>query len=158
MAHLSWVGPLFRVVSVEVSIFSYATEDERKVERALFNLVPEEVIRQSLRVERLSGHYRDPLLLIRGRIKDGEAAGEILRRLVMALPPVERERLVLEVEDRVDEANNLYLRLDKQKAYLGRVLMGEADAIRFKFKFSSSRDPLSAIRSHLTNIIEGAEN
>jgi RNA binding exosome subunit len=149
---------LFRVVSVEVSIFSYATEDERKVERALFNLVPEEVIRQSLRVERLSGHYRDPLLLIRGRIKDGEAAGEILRRLVMALPPVERERLVLEVEDRVDEANNLYLRLDKQKAYLGRVLMGEADAIRFKFKFSSSRDPLSAIRSHLTNIIEGAEN
>jgi RNA binding exosome subunit len=146
------------VVSVEVSIFSYATEDERKVERALFNLVPEEVIRQSLRVERLSGHYRDPLLLIRGRIKDGEAAGEILRRLVMALPPVERERLVLEVEDRVDEANNLYLRLDKQKAYLGRVLMGEADAIRFKFKFSSSRDPLSAIRSHLTNIIEGAEN
>jgi RNA binding exosome subunit len=146
------------VVSVEVSIFSYATEDERKVERALFNLVPEEVIRQSLRVERLSGHYRDPLLLIRGVIKDGEAAGEILRRLVMALPPVERERLVLEVEDRVDEANNLYLRLDKQKAYLGRVLMGEADAIRFKFKFSSSRDPLSAIRSHLTNIIEGAEN
>lgn len=149
---------MFRVVSVEVSIFSYATEDERKVERALFNLVPEEVIRPSLRIERLSGHYRDPLLLIRGVIKDGEAAGEILRRLVIALPPVERERLVLEVEDRVDEANNLYLRLDKQKAYLGRVLMSEADAIRFKFKFSSCRDPLTAIRSHLSSIIEGAEN
>ncbi|MBS7653421.1 hypothetical protein KEJ13_09890 [Candidatus Bathyarchaeota archaeon] len=147
-----------RVVSVEVSVFSYATEDEKKVERALFNLIPEEAIRPSLRVERLSGHYRDPLLMIKGRVTDGGLAGEILRRLVEALTPIDRERLILEVEDRVDEAHNLYLRLDKQKAYIGRALLSEADPIRLKFKFSGCKDPVSAIRSHIASIIEGLKD
>ncbi|MBS7653436.1 hypothetical protein KEJ13_09975 [Candidatus Bathyarchaeota archaeon] len=143
-----------RVVSVEASVFSYATEDEKKVERALFNLIPEEVIKPSLRVERLSGHYRDPLLMIRGRVTDRGLAGEILRRLVEALPPIDRERLIQEIGDRVDEANNLYLRFDKQKAYHGRVLLSEADPIRLKFKFSSCKDHVSAIKSHIASIIE----
>lgn len=143
------------MVSVEASVFSYVTEDERKVERALFNLVPEEAIKPSLRVERLSGHYRDPLLMIRGRVKDVRLAGEILRRLIEALPPIDRERLILEVGDRVDDASNLYLRLDKQKACLGRVILSEADPIRLKFKFSGCRDPVSDIRSHIISLIEG---
>ncbi len=147
-----------RAVSVEVSVFSYATEDEKKVERALFNLVPEEAIKPSLRVERLSGHYRDPLLMIRGKITDRDLAGEILRTLVEALPPMDRERLILEVEDRVDEANNLYLRFDKQKAYHGRVLLSEADPIRLKFKFSGCNNPVSDIRNHLVSIIEGLKD
>lgn len=147
-----------RAVSVEVSVFSYATEDEKKVERALFNLVPEEAIRPSLRVERLSGHYRDPLLMIRGKMTDGGLAGEILRTLVEALPPMDRERLILEVEDRVDEANNLYLRFDKQKAYHGRVLLSEADPIRLKFKFSGCNNSVPDIRSHLISIIEGLKD
>lgn len=146
-----------QVVSVEVSVFSYVTEDERKVERALLNMVPEEAIGPGLRVERLSGHFRDPLLMFKGRITDREKAEETLRRLVEALPPVERERLILEVEDRVDESSHLYLRFDKQKAYLGRVHLSEADPIRMKFKFSRCKDPVPAIRSHMISIIEGLE-
>lgn len=146
------------MVSIEVSVFSYVTEDEKKVERALFNLIPEGAIRPSLRVERLSGHYRDPLLIIRGRITDRALAGEILRSLVEALPPIDRERLILEVEDRVDEAQNLYLRFDKQKAYFGRALLSESDPIWMKFKFSGCKNPISDIRSHIASIIEGLKN
>ena len=40
----------------------------------------------------------------------------------------------VEIEERIDESGNLYVRIDKQKAYNKKVVLNKADSIRFKFQ------------------------
>ena len=144
------------VVSVELSTIAHATEDEDKVERAIQNLFPEGISEVSLKKQKLSGHHKDPLTLISTRIKKRREAALMLRSIIALLPPLDRERLLEELEDRVDESGNLYLRIDKQKAFKGSGALHDEDPIRIKFSFRvpHKRPALEYIESVLTLLIE----
>lgn len=143
----------------EISVLVHATEDERKVERAVTNLVPEEAGGIRTRVQRLSGHHSSPLVHMTMRITRRRAALETLRNLVRSLSPPDRRRLVDEAEERVDDAGSLYVRLDKQSAYLGRAVLHEADSIRMKFRFRvpHGADSVGFVRACLAEHIEEVE-
>ncbi len=144
------------VVSVELSTIAYATEDEDKVERAIQNLFPEGISEVSLKKQKLTGHHKDPLTLISTRIKKRREAALMLRSIIALLPPLDRERLLEELEDRVDESGHLYLRIDKQKAFKGSGALHDIDPIRIKFSFRvpHKRPALEYIESVLTSLIE----
>jgi len=144
------------VVSVELSTIAHATEDEDKVERAIQNLFPEGISEVNLKKQKLSGHHKDPLTLISTRIKKRREAALILRSIIALLPPLDRESLLEELEDRVDESGNLYLRIDKQKAFKGSGALHDVDPIRIKFSFRvpHKRPALEYIESVLTSLIE----
>lgn len=144
------------VVSVELSTIAHATEDEDKVERAVRNLFPEGIREVSLKRQKLSGHHKDPLTLISTRIKKRREAALMLRSIIALLPPLDRERLLEELEDRVDESGHLYLRIDKQKAFKGSGALHDVDPIRIKFSFRvpHKRPALEYIESVLTSLIE----
>lgn len=144
------------VVSVELSTIAYATEDEDKVERAIQNLFPEGISEVSLKKQKLTGHHKDPLTLISTRIKKRREAALMLRSIIALLPPLDRERLLEELEDRVDESGHLYLRIDKQKAFEGSGALHDVDPIRIKFSFRvpHKRPALEYIESVLTSLIE----
>lgn len=145
------------ITGVEIWVCAHATEDEVKVERAVLNMIPEAVGRPISKVQRLSGHHNDPILLMRMRINKRKAAGEMFRNIVRSLSPLDRQRLFDEAEDRVDEAGNLYLRLDKQDAYRGRAMLCEADPIRMKFRFRvpHGADPASTVRAYIAEVERG---
>jgi RNA binding exosome subunit len=146
------------VIGVEISVFAHATEDEGKVERALRNVIPPELA--GFRVDRrgMRGHYNDPITLITARIRRKKEATETFRATMASLSSLDRYRLIEEIDDRVDEAGNLYLRLDKQRALGGAGVLNEVDPIRIKFRFQvpHSADPVAFIRSSVTAVIDEA--
>jgi hypothetical protein len=146
------------ILGVEASVFAHATEDEAKVERALKNALTVEAD-SGIEIRKLSGHYNDPLSLIAIRVTDRKAAHEVFVNVVRALSTMDRERLLSEIEDRVDDSGNLYLRLDKQSAFVDRMVLQEIDPIRLKFKFRvpHGADPKLNIRSYIASVLDEIE-
>lgn len=125
----------YEIASVEISAFAYATEDEEKVERAIRNIIPEGAIFKIER-KRMRGHYNDPITLITVKITKKKRATEMLQAVIKSLSTLDRYRLMEEIEERVDDAGSLFLRLDKQRAYGGVEVINEVDSVRVKFRFN----------------------
>lgn len=117
---------------LDVSVFVHATEDESKVEKALRNMVPDTIRDYVFKRQGLSGHHSDPLTILSIKIRR-KGAGEMLNQIIGSLTSLDQQRILDELEDRVDESGNLYIRLDKQKAFHGKAVLNEIDPIRLKF-------------------------
>lgn len=111
---------------VDLRAFSYATEDDRQVKRALRTVLPE-----GTEVERVetTGHHGDPILVLSARVERADDVRHVLSRLADA---TEFDRIESELDDRVTENCELFLRLDKQAALGGEVRLG--DGITFRAK------------------------
>jgi RNA binding exosome subunit len=111
---------------VDLRTFSYATEDDRRVERALRALLPEDAA-----VERAetTGHYGDPIVVLSARVERADEVRHVLSRLAEA-PAF--DRVEAELDDRVTENCELFLRLDKQAAFRGEVRLGDGLTVRAK--------------------------
>ena len=148
------------ISKVEISVFAHATEDEEKVERAVLNMIPKEFARPRPKVQRLKGHHNDPLVRMTMRITKRSAAVEMFRSLMRSLSPPDRRRLLDEAVERVDKSGNLYLRLDKQRAYRGGAVLHETDSIRMKFGFRAPHgvDPVSYVRTCVAEVGDEVEH
>ena len=147
------------VTGVEISVFSHATEDEDKVERALRNMIPQGVSNIKVDMRRLRGYYNDPIAIMTASIRRRKEATETFRATMRALSTLDHYRLIEEIEDRVDEAGNLYLRLDKQRALGGVEVLNEVDPVRiiFRFQVPHGVNPVSFIRSSIDVVVGESE-
>jgi hypothetical protein len=117
--------------TVEARAYSRATEIVERVNAAVLNTFPEDL---SSKVQMSSatteGYNQIPIVVIAATIKDrisSEIAGDYLLR---ALSPNDRETLINTIRQRLDDRCVLFIRLDKQAAYLGRLqLATEPDVI-----------------------------
>jgi RNA-binding protein len=137
--------------AVEISVFVHATEDEDKVKQAVKSIAPYEHTFES---QRLSGHYEDPITLIISKTTKKKEATDLFDNLVKKLSSIDKQNLLDNLSNHVDPKGNLYLRLDKQRAYNGRVTLHESDPIRIKIKFQlpHKADPVFVIREHIINL------
>ena len=152
--------PVNLVREVEISAFSHATEDEDKVEKATKNLLPEENRDLWLNRKTLKGYHGDPITIVTGKIRTKKGATGILRRVVQELSSLDQQRLLDELEERLDDGGNLYIRLDKQNAYLGKVRLLETDPVKMKFRLRlpHGKDRLEYVRDIVNAMIkEGPE-
>jgi len=143
-----------KVVEVEISANCHATEDEDKVLSALKNLVSPN-IRSAIHVEELSftGYYGNPIKRFVIKIR-GEEAEEVARYVLSSLGDVDREILLSTFESRYDRrSSKLYLRVNKQEAYLGRLrLYDGSDAIRVVVSFAHGKD-VPTVKHYITSKI-----
>jgi len=120
---------------VDVRVFVHATEDEEKVLTAVRNILPREVAEDAVFTRKnLSGHHGNPILLVEAKLTDRAKLPMVLKKIAESLSPLDRENLTENIETHM-ERGNLYLRLDKQAAYFGKVKLGSADAVHLKFHF-----------------------
>ena len=122
------------VNSVELSVISYATEDEEKVERALRNLMPPEFDAKVTR-QRVKGYYNDPITRITVKVTKRREATRVMRQILGRISTLDQTRLLDEVEKRTDDAGSVYLRFEKQRALGGAAVLNEIDPVRVKIKF-----------------------
>jgi len=128
-----------KIASIKVGLFAHATEDPQKVERSFQTLISSKRAEEvPLHKRTLKGEYGNPIIYYRTNITKPEIIKEILTKIGHNLPPYEKEMLNLELERRV-EKGNLYLRLDKQSAYMGRFRLCNADPIHLKIRFKNSK-------------------
>lgn len=122
-----------RVERLVVQVLCHATEDEEKVMRAVENVVGAGAMeRMRVSSQSLKGHYGDPVALIRLSAVDSETAGKILFNVLAKLSDYERMEAVREGLNRGRHGGKLYLRLDKQAAYLGALRLSDRDSIRIE--------------------------
>ncbi|ELZ40353.1 hypothetical protein C463_15580 [Halorubrum californiense DSM 19288] len=111
---------------VDLRAFSYATEDEKRVEQALFSLLPEDV--ELDRVENV-GHHGDRIAVLSARVERADEMRHVLDRLAEL---EDLDRVLDELDERVDDNCALFLRLDKQAAFRDEVRLGPGLTVRTK--------------------------
>jgi RNA binding exosome subunit len=111
---------------VDLRAFSYATEDVKRVEQALRALLPEDV--ELDRVENV-GHHGDRIVVLSARVERADEMRHVLDRLSEL---EDLDRILDELDERVDDNCALFLRLDKQAAFRGDVRLGPGITVRTK--------------------------
>lgn len=144
-------GKLFPY-SIEISAIGHATESVKKVKRAILNVLPEEEkSKVSFSVQELKGHHGNPIFVVKANLEDANLNKALFERLLKELPKEEKEMLANEADIYVDKNCNLYLRLDKQAAFAGKIRVKQEDPIRIcaKFKGWRRKELLEAIQRTL---------
>lgn len=113
---------------VSMSLICHATEDPKKVERALLNLIPDG-LRGSISISYsiAKGHHGNEIML--ASIEESERAPEIVDYILKLLPPADLLRIRDDLNRFYDSRSTLFLRLDKQRAYGGMLRLSEGDDI-----------------------------
>ena len=111
---------------VDLRAFCYATEDEKRVEAALRTFLPEET-----EIERdvTEGHFGDRILVLSVRLERADDVRHVLSSLTEL---GSFDRLLSELDDRIDDNCAFFIQLDKQAAYRGDVELGDGLMLRGK--------------------------
>ena len=111
---------------VDLRAFSYETEDEARVEAALRTFLPEE-----FEVERAEsrGHHGDRIVVRSARVERADDVRTVLAAIAGA---PEYDRIFEELDDRITDNCEFFLRFDKQAAFRGDVRLGPGITLRAK--------------------------
>lgn len=128
-------NPLGKVVSIEVSAIAHATESIEAVEKSIRNILPLEIY-DSLQFNRryLKGHHGNPITTLNLNIKGKDETKFVLENLFQLMDKTEKDKLIFEFKNFLDDKENLYIRLEKQEAFEGKVILTNKDPIRIKIK------------------------
>jgi RNA binding exosome subunit len=125
---------------LEIRVFSHATENVEKVLATLRQITADEVLAEEELVhEELEGHHGNPITLIKTRVYKKAQVRKIIQNIVSRLDRTDRESLSSNIEDRIDDDGCLFIRVDKQAAYNGKIKLATADPIHIQIKLSMPR-------------------
>jgi len=111
---------------IDLRTFCYATEDEKRVEEAIRAFLPEEFDLD--RIEN-TGHHGDRIVVLSARVENADAMRHILDRLA-ELDDI--DRVMDELDERVDDNCSFFMRLDKQAAFQDEIRLGDGITLRAK--------------------------
>ena len=127
----------YPIAYVEVRVFSHATEDPEKVQMAVCNILPEQLTQELVfSKSTLTGHYGNPITLLEIKLEDRKLLPLMLKKIGSSLSALDKEALEEEFKLRL-EKRSLFLRFDKQSAFLGNIKIGSNDPIRVKIHFKN---------------------
>ena len=135
-------------LSARFATIVHATEDIAKVEEAVaFLTTLVSTAKINLTRQYLKGHHGNMIATISSKLSSEELGPDSLMRISQALPESDKLFLSNGLDDCIDQEGNLYLRFDKQEAYLKRARLYQGDPIRMKLKFSFARDREEIVRA-----------
>lgn len=138
------------IAHVDIRVFTHATEDIDKVLKAVRNTLPTELTdKVEFKKTKLKGHYKNPIVLLQTKIKKGDAVKAVFEKLASGLSTLDKELLNNEITHHLNK-RNLFIRLDKQSAYLNELKLCSTDPIHFRIHFrkSSSDEIAKVCRRH----------
>jgi RNA binding exosome subunit len=120
---------------IEVRVFAHATEDEEKVLTAVRKTLPNEIGENAIfQKSSVSGHHGNPIVLFEAKFTDKQALPLVLEKMGNNLNSLDKETLSSEIKLHL-EKRNLFLRFEKQSAYMGELRFSSYDPIHFKIHF-----------------------
>ncbi len=125
---------------LDARVLTHSTENVEKVLVAFTQVIPSAVLDEVEPVQqRLEGHYKNPITLIKIRLYNKKQIKTTVQNIFSRLEEAQRKTLQSELDKQVDEDGSLYLRFNKQEAFMGRIRLGHADPIRVQMKLSLPR-------------------
>jgi RNA binding exosome subunit len=120
---------------ITVRVFAHATEDQEKVLAAVRNTLPKELVENAIfKKTSLTGHHGNLIVLFEAEFTNIKVLPAALEKIGSGLTALDRETLSSEVNLHL-EKGNLFLRFDKQYAFLGELRFSLNDPIHFKIHF-----------------------
>ena len=113
---------------VDLRAFSYATEDDKRVADALRYFLPEEAEIDRATTE---GYHGDRIVVCSARVERADDVRVVLDRLT-ELDGI--DRVIDELDERVDDNCAFFLSFDKQAAYRDEVVLGDGLTLRGKIE------------------------
>jgi RNA binding exosome subunit len=125
------------IAYIDVRVFAHATEDPEKVLAAVRNVLPAEVGENLVfRKTGLTGHHGNAIVLFDAKLTDRQVLPSVLQKFGAELASLDKESLARDLKLHL-EKRNLYLRLDKQSAFQGKLHFSRNDPIHFKIHFKN---------------------
>jgi RNA binding exosome subunit len=119
--------------NISYRAFVYGTENKEKVLNSIKTLFPN----SSPQCEATEGYYKNSVLILYNKIDKKREIKDFVEKLSTMNDPA-RKRIINRLEDKMDDDGNLYLRFDKQRAYLGDLKVVEhGDSIHLKIKIAA---------------------
>jgi RNA binding exosome subunit len=115
-------------LEITIEVIVHATEDVEKILKAFleqFNISDDEFSRQNL-----TGHFENPITLLRAKIKKNDARN-FLQRLISKIPKDQISEIIEDIENHIQDST-LYIRFGKQDLIKGKMIVKEKDAVKFK--------------------------
>jgi hypothetical protein len=149
---------------VDLRAFCYATEDEQRVEDALRTYLPVadgdgdqgDGDGEPIEFDRAEteGYHGDRILVLSVRLERADEVRHVLSRLAES---PDLDRVLEELDDRVDDDCTFFLTLDKQAAFRGEVALGDGITLRGKVEAYPARKDAAVenVRETLTDLIAG---
>lgn len=118
------------ISSLHISAISHATEDPEKVKTAILNLAPKQ-LRSSIKFNQSSakGHHGNPITLFTVDIDDPESSKKFIDHIVRSLSEADLSQIRDQFSFYYDGHSSIFLRFDKQSAYLGSLHLSTSDDV-----------------------------
>ena len=127
------------IAYVDIRFCAHATEDLDKVMEAIHNILPSNQTEEvAFNKSVLEGHYGNPITCFETRIKDKETIRALVENLSTNLGSLDKDELGREI-NRYFEKGSIYIRLDKQAAFQGKIKLVTSDPIRVRIRFRKSK-------------------
>lgn len=127
------------IAYVDIRFCAHATEDLDKVLKAAYTLFPEEQTEEvTFTKNECEGHYGNAITFFETRIKGKKIIKALVENLSAKLGVFDKDQLGKEI-DRCTEKGSLYLRLNKQAAFEGKIKLASSDPIRIRIRFRKSK-------------------
>jgi RNA binding exosome subunit len=119
--------------NISYRVFVYGTENEEKVREAIKNLFPNSQPQEEI----IEGYFKNSVLLLHDKIENNRQIKDFIK-ILENLDPSIKKRIINELNRKMDEKGNLFLRFDKQRAYLGDFkIIEHGDAVHVKLKIAA---------------------
>lgn len=119
--------------NISYRVFVYGTENEEKVREAIKTLFPN----SSPQTDTTESYFKNIVLILRDKITKKREIKEFIKTLKQ-MDENSKRRLLNELNNKMDDKGNLFLRFDKQRAYLGDLkIIEHGDSIHVKIKIAA---------------------
>ena len=115
-------------LEVTIEVIAHATEDIDKILESFFEQL--EIEADSFSKENLTGHFDNPITLLRAKFKKKEAK-KFLEILLRNIPDSDYSQIIDDIENRIQNST-LHIRFGKQDLIKGKIIPQEKDAIKIK--------------------------
>lgn len=115
----------------QIDLVCHATEDKSKILDSIFKvlLIPQEKFQET----EYEGHWGNKILKLTAILNKKESLS-LIKKILGAISFVERDALLNNLENHIDEKGNLFLRVDKQKTCKNKISLTEFEGMKIKFK------------------------
>lgn len=119
--------------NITYRVFVYGTENEEKVRESIKTLFPN----SHPQTDTIEGYFKNPVLILHDKIGKKRETKEFIK-ILQKMDSATKKRVLNELNNRMDEKGNLFLRFDKQRAYLGDLkIIEHGDSVHVKIKIAA---------------------
>ena len=120
--------------NIRYRVFIYENEDKEEILEALLNILPTAVPE----AEEVEGLLEEKMLILTGTISKKRETREFLNTLIESTGEDQLIKLYNDLDRKMDESGNLFLRFSKEKAIDGEwEILDGGDSIHLKIKIAA---------------------